>query len=59
GFVVLAPLIVERRCGPAEPATIVRRVRISAAAVLIVFGAAYAAIAVYEVRGAPIYFGLS
>lgn len=58
-FVVLAPLIVERRCGPAESATRIRRVRISAAAVLIVFGAAYAGIAVYEARVVPGYFGLT
>ncbi|MFD3508001.1 hypothetical protein [Nocardia sp. NPDC058666] len=58
-FVALAPLVVERRCGPADPATSLRRVRISAAAVLIVFGAAYAAVAVYQARVAPVYFGLS
>ncbi|MEU4650679.1 hypothetical protein [Nocardia fluminea] len=59
GFVVLAPLFIEGRCGPAEPATRIRRVHISAATVLIVFGAVYAAIAVYEAHVAPAYFGLS
>ncbi|MFD3593155.1 hypothetical protein ACFWU5_10530 [Nocardia sp. NPDC058640] len=57
-FVVLAPLVVECLCGPADPATRIRRVRISSAAVLVVFGVAYAAIAVYQARVVPSYFGL-
>ncbi|MFE7721164.1 hypothetical protein ACFU44_19210 [Nocardia rhizosphaerihabitans] len=58
-LVVFVPLTVEHLREPTEHAVTRRRVRISATAVLVIFGVAYTAIAVYQARVVPIYVGLN
>lgn len=59
-LVVFVPVTVEHLREPAEQAVTRRRVRISATAVLVIFGVVYTAIAVYQARVVvPMYVGLN
>ncbi|MGW6427044.1 hypothetical protein ACWF82_30600 [Nocardia sp. NPDC055053] len=58
-LVMFVPVTVEHLREPTEHAVTRRRVRISATAVLVIFGVVYTLIAVYQARVVPLYVGLN